>query len=161
MFLLLRFSCPHGRRFSPLFTGAKFQDFDFFVRLLPGPGFFLAQSKSSRKARTTGQSLTVEHLSRERLTVLAEMPAPVYLLGVDSNSSDAFVVAVNRPPTSGTRTIRTDFPLDSQANLALLYDEVLAFWGKARSMLPEHETAFPLWVDSVSEVKDEATHDSN
>lgn len=155
--LLLSFRTADGRRFAPLFMGAKAPDFDFFVRLLPGPGFFLAQSKSSRKFRTAEQSLTVSNISKEKFNVLAEMPAPVYLLGLDHNSNEAFVVAVNKPRTSGTNTIRVDFPLRDQTTLAKLYDEVLSFWNNATSTLPEHVTSFPFADDLADpEETDEA-----
>ena len=131
--LLTRF---HGRRepfFRPQFMGDKYPTVDFFVELVGARGtqipFFLAQVKTT----TRGYSETIPRrlraqVSRAAMSNLVKYPAPTYVIGVDEQGEEGFIMAALVGGRAQLSSFPTAYSLAKKDTLEALYDEVLAFW---------------------------------
>lgn len=116
--------------FRPRFLGAKAQTLDFLVELV-GTGertlFFFAQVKATRRPLTRKDRRLRVEIAADEVRRAAQVPAPTYLIGVDEQAEEAYIVPILDGMTRALPSIPTTFPLDC-TNLPRLYAEVEQFW---------------------------------
>jgi hypothetical protein len=92
--------------FKPVHLGGKYPAVDYIIDVLSTDskpiGFFFAQVKSTSAASVSGERLSVT-ITKDRFNALAALPAPAYLIGVDTNAEISYIVAANR-------NVRADVP---------------------------------------------------
>jgi hypothetical protein len=85
--------------FKPTYLGQKYPSVDFIVDVLNTDGstggFFFVQVKSTSKAGE-GARIRVS-ISPKKYNRLASLPAPTYLIGVDTRAERTYLVAALKP----------------------------------------------------------------
>jgi len=119
--------------FRPRFLGDKYPTFDSIVEVVDHPAyFFFVQVKGTTRGYTpNGRRLRVQ-VSQEDVDRMVAVPAPTYVVGVDTALQVGFLLSVNEPrgPVAG---LATRFPIDRRGREDLR-DEVVEFWS-ARNMV--------------------------
>jgi len=132
-----------GRYRRPLFRatplGDKYPTVDFLVDVLGSQdvslGFFFVQVKGTAGPAAGGR-LPVQ-VSRDRFNLLARLPAPSYLIGVNVSAELSYVVAAHKPTKVHVSSVPKAYCLSDDAVRIVLYKEVLAFWKANRPMLQQ------------------------
>jgi hypothetical protein len=139
----LHLSRPVGGRYrralfqaTPL--GGKYPTVDLIVDVLDSDsepvGFFFAQVKSTQSASQTGTRLSLT-IDVERYRRLTRLCAPAYLIGVDVNGEQSFIMAASDRVPANLPSIPRDYPLTHDKIRVALYREVAAFWSRQRRSL--------------------------
>lgn len=116
--------------FRPRFLGEKAQTLDFMVELVDTGDrtlFFFAQVKATRRPLTRKDKRLRVEMPADEVRRAAQVPAPTYLIGVDEQAEEAYIMPILDGMTRALPSIPTTFPLDC-TNLPRLYTEVEQFW---------------------------------
>ncbi len=116
--------------FKPTYLGEKYPAADFLVDALSPQGehvgFFFVQVKST--SRPSGRRRLRLTADTDKLRRLARLPAPTYVVGVDTVSEAAYIAAAFGPHPLRSHSLTKQFPLSSDAVRIELYREVLGHW---------------------------------
>ena len=114
--------------FRPRHLGEKWPSSDFYVELvgLKEHFFFIVQVKSTTQGFDKKGNLKVK-ASKKKLQELNAYYCPTYLAGVDIDTEEVFLIAINKHKRKDISKLPTKFKLDN-ANRKLLYDDVKEFW---------------------------------
>lgn len=86
--------------FRPAHLGEKYPVVDFIVDVLDPSensiGFFFVQVKSTSKAKAKSRTLALD-IELEKFNKLAGIPVPTFLIGVDTQTEHAFLIAAPKP----------------------------------------------------------------
>jgi hypothetical protein len=74
-------------------------------------------------------------VTRERFNALAALPAPAYLIGVDTRVECSYIVAANRQVNADVPSILRAYNLKDDGIKIALYQEVVQFWRRNRRSL--------------------------
>lgn len=114
--------------FRPRHLGEKWPSSDFYVELvgLKEHFFFIVQVKSTTLGLDKKGNLKVK-ANKKKLHDLNAYYCPTYLAGVDINTEEVYLIAINKNKRKDISNLPTKFKLDN-ANRKLLYDDVKKFW---------------------------------
>ena len=135
---------PYNRPlFRATLLGEKYPAADMLVDVI-GPrdettGLFFLQIKGTAIASLTAPRIAID-VSLERFNRLVQLPAPSYLLVVDTVSEQAYLCAASKSRNKAVASVTKAFPLGEDRVKIGLYREVCGFW-KARR-LPKHISGF-------------------
>ncbi len=135
---------PFGR---PLFRvvslGDKYPAADVLVDVIDPydqtTGFFFVQVKGTTIASPTPPRVTVD-VPPDRFNRLVHLPAPAYLLAVDTASEQAFLRAACQSRKTAVTSVTKAFPLADDGVKIALYREVCGFWAARKK--PKHVSGF-------------------
>lgn len=116
--------------FRPARLDGKWPTTDGYVELVDADAalspFFFIQVKSTDKGYDEARTRLNVELRAEDARRLASIPAPTYVVGVETRADrEAFILAVREGKGFNTMAARFDL---SYPNLQKPYNEVLAFW---------------------------------
>lgn len=118
---------------------------DFIVDVLDvtesSRGFFFVQVKSTSRASAASRTLKL-NIQLNKFNKLAGIPIPTFLIGVDTQSERAFLIAAPKPKRRPFSSITKKHDLDIESVRVTLYKEVVQFWRKNRSRLIKLRTSF-------------------
>jgi hypothetical protein len=118
--------------FHPEFLGDKYPAIDFFVELVGVPNalrpFFLAQVKATRRGYTVRNRRLKAQVTRKSMSSLVAYPAPTYVIGIDEESGDGFLVAATAGGSRRYSSLPTTHDLRQPQTLLDLHAEVFQFW---------------------------------
>lgn len=143
-------SRPVGGRFKrplfrPIHLGAKYPTVDYLVDILDASdtsvGFFFVQVKSTSAANPRSKVLSID-VPSVKFNRLVRIPVPTFVIGVDTQSEKAFLVAAHRAIRGRLRRISKTHELTSDRTRVSLYKEVLKFWTRCRPLLRVQSTQF-------------------
>lgn len=114
--------------FRPRHLGEKWPSSDFYVELvgLKEHFFFIVQVKSTTLGLDKKGNLKVK-ANKKKIHDLNAYYCPTYLAGVDINTEEVYLIAINKNKRKDITNLPTKFKLD-KANRKLLYDDVKRFW---------------------------------
>lgn len=119
--------------FRPRFLGEKYPTFDFIIEVVDEPSyFFFVQVKSTTLGYTQKEKRLRVKVSQEDVDRMVAVPAPTYVVGVDTDQGVGYLVSVNEPRRQ-VASLTTRFKIDCNL-LKSLRDEVVEFWS-SRSMV--------------------------
>ncbi|HZL36159.1 MAG TPA: hypothetical protein VFC78_12655 [Tepidisphaeraceae bacterium] len=95
-----------------------------FPRLKP---FFFVQVKGTVRGRDPATHDLRVQLSKKHTKRLLNIPAPTYLVGVDTLTEEMFIRSIHDRALKSISSLRTTYPLD-YATMKLIHYEVLEFW---------------------------------
>jgi hypothetical protein len=121
---------PHGG--APLFRlahlGEKWPTVDYLVELVGKPGNFLfLQVKTTQDGVQKNGRLRVG-VDKEKYNDLALFRIPKYIVGVNSETEDAYICAVTRSTDRKLSSLVTSHSLKKKGIRRLLFREVARFW---------------------------------
>jgi hypothetical protein len=93
--------------------------------------FFFVQVKGTAQGYTAKKPRLKVKVTQQDIDRMVAVPAPTYVLGVDTVKGVGFLVSVNEP-RGKVASLTTRFPVDCNL-LEDLRDEIVAFW-TARNM---------------------------
>lgn len=146
--LLTRKHPTRGYLFDhPRFLGEKKRTIDFYVELFHKEyliPFFFVQVKSTAEGYTLKEHRLKVQITATDMERLAAYPAPTYIVGIDEADEQGYIVSANGERKTGFASLCTDYPLNPDI-LALLWDEVAAYW--ANSIDPSFQSTLcdPKW----------------
>ncbi|MCA9223837.1 MAG: DUF4365 domain-containing protein [Planctomycetales bacterium] len=119
----------------PLFRahnlGEKYPAVDLLVDLLDDRdrrlGFFYVQVKSTANTFRSRRRLPVTY-PRRKYNALVRLPVPSYLVAVDVQDEQMFIVAANRERKRDVTSIVKRYELASDEVKVILYEDVLGYW---------------------------------
>lgn len=114
----------------PRFLGEKKRTIDFYVELFHDDfliPFFFVQVKSTSQGYTQSDRRLKVKVTDSDMKRLAAYPAPTYVIGIDEQGEQGYIVSANGESKTGFSSLCTDYPLSPNV-LALLWDEVKAYW---------------------------------
>jgi len=124
--------------FKPTHLGGKFPTVDYLVDVLAADsssvGFFFVQVKSTSQGLNNINKLPIG-VEQIKFNRLAEIPAPTYLIGVDTIAEVSYIVAAYKRRTAAVSSIVCDFSLRDDEIKIDLYKEVIQFWQANKSLL--------------------------
>jgi len=114
--------------FRPRHLGEKWPSSDFYVELvgLKEHFFFIVQVKSTTLGLDKKGNLKVK-ANKKKLHDLNAYYCPTFLAGVDINTEEVYLIAINKNKRKDISNLPTKFKLD-KVNRKLLYDDVKKFW---------------------------------
>jgi hypothetical protein len=126
--------CSRKFWFEAFFKGEKAEGLDFEVQLIGSPVFhasFYVQVKTTGKPmRYSGvgkRRKILVRLNQSEAVKLGTMKVPVYVVGIDVYSGNAYIRNVKSGATRGFSGIPTRHRLNCKA-IKMLWNEVQAFW---------------------------------
>lgn len=120
--------------FRPRFLGEKYPTFDFIVELVDRPEYyFFVQVKTTTTGYTLDQVRLKVQVSQADIDKMVACPAPAYVVGIDMNSWNGYLLSVNEP-RDHIASLTTSFRIDCQL-LGKLADEVAQFWASRDMVL--------------------------
>ncbi|MBD2297844.1 DUF4365 domain-containing protein [Nostoc sp. FACHB-87] len=128
----------------PRFLGEKKRAIDFYVELFHDESlipFFFVQVKSTSQGYTQSDRRLRVKVNDSDMKRLAAYPAPTYVIGIDEQAEQGYILSGNGESTTGFSSLCTDYPLNPDV-LALLWDEVKAYWTS-----PHHATFRSIFCD--------------
>lgn len=131
----------------PRFLGEKKQTIDFLVELFHVETlvpFFFVQVKSTCNGYTSQENRLQVQVKASEMQRLAAYPAPTYLVGIDEPGEKGYIISANGELEQGFSTMSTAHPLISNT-LALLWDEVAAYWSAANHARFQSTLRDPKW----------------
>jgi hypothetical protein len=114
----------------PRFLGEKKRTIDFYIELFHDESlipFFFVQVKSTSQGYTQSDRHLKVKVSSSDMQRLAAYPAPTYVIGIDEQGEQGYIVSANGESKIGFSSLCTDYPLSPDV-MALLWDEVKAYW---------------------------------
>ena len=124
--------------FRAISLGEKYPTIDFLVDLLDrrdtSLGFFFVQVKGTASAGPAEARLPIV-VAPDRYKLLAKMPIPTSLVGVDIVTETSYLVSAHRRRSGGISGISKGYCLRDDAVKIGLYQEVLRFWQIKRPQL--------------------------
>jgi hypothetical protein len=131
--------------FRPSHLGEKYPIVDLIVDVLDDKensiGFFFVQVKSTTKAAIASKTLPVE-IDLKKYNRLAAMPAPTFLVGVDTRAEKVYLVSALKPASKAVSSICKKYDLLDDAVRLALHKEVAAYWKKHKPRANQLTTAF-------------------
>jgi hypothetical protein len=131
--------------FRPSHLGQKYPVVDFIVDALDPEenslGFFFVQVKAASQARPNSRTLRLE-LELLKYNKLASIPVPTFLIGVDTQTERAFLIAASRTLQKAFSSITKRHDLLDESVRVGLYKEVIEYWRRNRSRLVKLRTKF-------------------
>jgi len=114
--------------FRPRHLGEKWPSSDFYVELngLKEHFFFIVQVKSTSQGLDPSGFLKIK-TPKKKLHELNSYYCPTFLAGVDVNTSQVYLISINKNKRKQISKLPTKFALNS-ANRVLLFNEVKKFW---------------------------------
>ncbi len=113
--------------FRPRFLGDKYPTFDYIVELVDHPEyFFFGQVKGTTQGYTKDPVRLKVQVSQEDIDRMVAIPAPTYIVGIDVEGGDGFLLSVNEP-RGHVASLTTQFRIGCDV-LRELRDEVRDFW---------------------------------
>lgn len=131
--LLTQFCGQSQPRFRPYFLGEKFPALDYLVELVGASdvtSFFFVQVRATTLGYTKGKEGSRRlkiRVDRGDMQRLIRYPTPTYIVGIDERDERGYLLSVQHDSPAQIASLPTTFLLDCQT-LALLWDEVSAFW---------------------------------
>lgn len=144
------FSRPvRGKYRRPLFRashlGEKYPVVDFIVDILDpnedSLGFFFVQVKATNAAKPKAKTLAVK-IELPKYNRLAQIPAPTFLVGVDVDAEQVYLVCAARTEKKAFSSICKKFDLKDDNVRVALYNEVKEYWKKHSPRLNQIKTNF-------------------
>jgi hypothetical protein len=124
--------------FRPTSLGEKYPTVDFLVDVLgrmdDALGFFFIQVKGTAP-RSAGTVRLPVKVSADGFNLLAGIPAPTYLVGVDVIAEASYLIAAHKKRKGRLSSITKAYDLRSDAVRIELYREVLAYWRANKPLL--------------------------
>lgn len=124
----------HGRNspvFRPQFLGDKWPAVDFVVELMNYPGqitpYFFVQVKTTRQGYTKKKKRLKVKVPAKDMQKLASFPAPTYIVGIDENTEEGYLVSANGEYLKSVSSLSTRFPINKDIQ-DILWQEVKDFW---------------------------------
>lgn len=121
---------PPEPLFRAIFLGEKKATLDFMVELIGltnRSAYCFVQIKTTiKKVQPNAKTLKVG-IKKSDIDKMVGYPGPTYIVGIDENSEDAYIISANKAFSKDLPSIPLSFPLDA-ANLAKLWKEVDDFW---------------------------------
>ncbi len=121
--------------FRTVLLGDKYPTADLLVDTLGSDGtlmgHFFVQVKGTTHASSTAQRLTVD-VELTRFNRLVRLPVPAYLLAVDVQMEQTYLIATCQTRRTAVSSVTRAFPLADDAVKIALYKEVSAFWAPHR-----------------------------
>ena len=114
--------------FRPRHLGEKWPSSDFYVELI-GPKehfFFIVQVKSTTQGVDASGNLKVK-APKKKVADLNAYYCPTYLAGVNVNTNEVYLAAINKDLDKDFSKMPTVFKLDTN-NRKTLFNEVKSFW---------------------------------
>lgn len=131
--------------FRPSHLGEKYPIIDLIVDVLDGNensiGFFFVQVKATTKAATSSKTLPVE-IDLIKYNRLAGMPAPTFLVGVDTKAEKVYLVSALKPASKAFSSICKKYDLLDDSVRVALHKEVAGYWRKHKPRANQLTTAF-------------------
>jgi Domain of unknown function (DUF4365) len=134
----------------PRFLGDKKRTIDFHVELFHDDTlipFFFVQVKSTSEGYTNRENRLKIQVNEVDMRRLAAYPAPTYIVGIDEPNEQGYIISANGESRSGISSICTSYPLNSEV-LALLWDEVFAYWSAPSTLGFRSILCDPKWSSS-------------
>ncbi|MBW4620607.1 MAG: DUF4365 domain-containing protein [Cyanosarcina radialis HA8281-LM2] len=131
----------------PRFLGEKKRTIDFHVELFHDESsipFFFVQVKSTSQGYTLKERRLKVQVTTTDMQRLAAYPAPTYIVGIDELEEQGYIVSANGEYKTGLPSLCTDYPLKPNT-LALLWDEVVAYWSAPKYPLFRSVFCDPKW----------------
>ena len=126
--------------FDPHPLGEKCPTFDFLVELVdagPARPYFLVQVKTTTQGASARSRTLPIALKAEDVQTMVRCPLPTYLIGVDEQAEEAYILSIHGNRSRAITQICTKHPLNA-SNLKKLSDEVRAQW---RKLNPSRKTS--------------------
>jgi len=122
----------HGEPlFNPALLGSDWPTLDIYVELEGSfrqlKPFFFIQVKGTVRGRDPLTSDLRVQLSAQHMRRLLDLPAPTYLVGVDSRTEEMFIRSIHDRTSDSVASLRTTYPLD-YPTMQMVHQDVLAFW---------------------------------
>ena len=129
---------PYSRMlFRSVHLGDKYPTVDYLVDVLDtnnqSVGFFFLQVKGTATASPTAPRLGID-VPLERFNRLVRLPAPAYIVAVDTVVEEAYLAAACRTRKSAVSSVTKAFPLSEASVKIGLYREVVAFWATHKTL---------------------------
>ena len=125
--------------------GGKYPIVDFIVDVLDSTeksiGFFFVQVKSTAAALSLSKTLHLD-VDMHKFNKLATIPIPTFLIGVDTQTERAYVVAARRAILTAFSSITKKYDLIHDAVRVGLYKEVAQYWRMYKPGLLKARTQF-------------------
>lgn len=138
-----------GYLFEPQFLGDKWPFADYFVELRGTEptlnAFFFVQVKTTTLGYTQQKKRLKAGADAAKIQGLTAYPAPTYLVGIDQENEQGFLVSANNERQTRLPAVSTAFPLSDGLTRWTLWQEVLAYW--QTPAIPKLVSAFvdPNW----------------
>jgi len=118
--------------FRPRHLGEKWPTSDFYVELigLKKHYFFIVQVKSTSRGYDAQGNLRIQ-ASKKKLHKLNSYYCPTYLAGVDTDTEDVFMTAINKNKRKSISKMPVKFKLDQNSRKEL-FDEIIEFWENSK-----------------------------
>ncbi len=104
-------------------------------------GFFFVQVKSTSVSKSESSTLKID-MDHAKFVRMASLPVPTFLIGVDTVTENAFVVAPSTATRSPFSSITKRHDLQSDSVRICIYKEVTDFWHNNRSVLKRFKSQF-------------------
>jgi len=118
--------------------GGKYPTVDYIVDVLAKDsrslGFFFVQVKSTSQGLDNSGNLPIG-VAQTKFNRLANIPAPTYLIGVDTVTEVSYIVTAYKRRTTAVSSIVSDFSLREDRTKIDLYREVVQFWKANKPIL--------------------------
>lgn len=131
----------------PRFLGEKKRTIDFYVELFHDDSlipFFFVQVKATSEGYTLKENRLKVKVTATDMHRLAAHPAPTYIVGIDEPGEQGYILSANGECRTGLSSLCTEYPLNPDA-LALLWDEVTAYWASPRYASFQSAFRDPRW----------------
>lgn len=144
------FSRPvRGAYQRPLFRashlGEKYPVVDFIVDILDpnenSLGFFFVQVKATNAAKPKAKNLPLQ-IELTKYNRLAQIPAPTFIVGVDIDAEEVYLVCAPKPAKKSISSICKKYDLKDDGIRVALYKEVKDYWKKHSPALNQIKTMF-------------------
>jgi hypothetical protein len=123
--------------FDPIFFGDKFRTLDYYVELVGAQTrrYFFIQVKSTRQGYSVskGKRRLRVNVTQEDVDRMVAFPAPTYVVGIDEQTRQGYLLAVNEA-RRGIAGLPTTYPLTC-ASMHRLWHEVNEFWSNRDMVL--------------------------
>ncbi|WP_204106705.1 MULTISPECIES: DUF4365 domain-containing protein [Spirulina sp. CCY15215] len=132
---------------SPRFLGEKKRTIDFLIELFYEESlipFFFVQVKATARGYTQREDRLNIQVTSTTMQRLAAYPAPTYIVGIDEPGERGYILSANGEYTTGFSSLCTNYPLNPDV-LALLWDEVVAYWTSPNDLTLRSRFCDPKW----------------
>ena len=145
--LITEFDGAPGPAFRPYFLGDKWPVADFIVELIgvtAATPYFFVQVKATRAGYTKQRRRLRITVNSGSVASLAAYPAPTYIVGIDEETREGFLVSARRGRSTNVSSVSTQFPLNAAIRRAL-WEEVKGYWDALPAPGLDSQFADPEW----------------